>query len=98
VKGRKGDHKGSDLNEIGIFTFLTLVIFFVAIGFPTLINTSPTVGYEGFEWTPVTSAWQNAYAEQQMMQTLAFYNYNPLIYSAWLVMPDSIENLPESKK
>jgi len=95
VKGRKGDHKGSDLNEIGIFTFLTLVIFFVALGFPTLINTSPTIGYEGIEWTPVTSAYQKAYAQQQDMETLAFYNYNPLIYSALLVMPQSTENLPD---
>ncbi len=92
---RKRDRSQSDLKETGIFVFLTLVIFFVVIGFPTLINTSPTVGYDSFEWTPITSAYQQAFAEQQDMETLAYYNFNPLIYSAYLVMPHYTENLPD---
>jgi len=94
VKRKKSVGSHSDLNETGIFVFLTLVIFFVAVGFPTLINTSPTLGYEGVEWTPVTSFYQEAYAQQQLMETLAFSNYNPIVLSAFLVMPTAIDNPP----
>ena len=84
----------SDLNEIGILMFLTLVIFFVAIGIPTLINLEPSFGYEGIDFTPVTTYYQEAYAEQETINILTSYYFNPIPYSAFLVMPTSLENLP----
>jgi len=94
VKRQKREGSHSDLNETGIFVFLTMVIFFVAVGFPTLINTSPTLGYEGVEWTPVTTYYQQAYAQQEVLQTLAYINYNPVVLSAFLVIPTAIDNPP----
>jgi len=85
---------GSDLREINIFVGLTLIIFFVAVGFPTLLNTSPSYGYEGVEWTPVTTMYQEAYAQQDLMLTLATYNFNPFVSSAFLVIPTTIDNPP----
>ncbi len=84
----------SDLNEIGIFIFLTLVIFFVAIGMPTLINTSPSIGYEGIDFTPVTSMYQEAYAYQDKINILTSYYFNPVLTPALLVMPTTLDNLP----
>ncbi len=94
MKRKKRDGSHSDLNETGIFVFLTMVIFFVAVGFPTLINTSPTLGYEGIEWTPVTTYYQQAYAYQEQMEKLAYSNYNPIVISALLVMPTTLDNPP----
>jgi len=71
-----------------------MIIFFVAIGFPTLLNTNPSFGYEGIEWTPVTSYYQEAYAQQEVMQTLAIINYNPIVASAFLVIPTTLDNPP----
>ncbi len=85
---------GSDLREINIFIGLTLIIFFVAVGFPTLLNTSPSYGYEGVEWTPVTTMYQEAYAYQEEMEKLAFVNFNPFVTSAFLVMPTTLDNPP----
>jgi hypothetical protein len=73
------------------------VIFFVAVGFPTLINTSPTIGYDDntiAKLTPVTTFYQEAYAEQQAMNILSKYYYEPIMASAFLVMPIAIDNLP----
>jgi len=94
VKRKKSVGSHSDLNETGIFVFLTLVIFFVAVGFPTLINTSPTLGYEGIDWTPVSTMYQEAYAYEEAMETIAFSNFNPIVISAFLVMPTAIDNPP----
>jgi len=89
VKSSRSDRIGSDLREINIFVGLTLIIFFVAIGFPTLINTSPTLGYEGIDFTPVTTMYQEAYAEMELRETFFWYSYNPLLFDTytykWLV-------------
>ena len=89
VKSSRSDRIGSDLKEINIFVGLTLIIFFVAIGFPTLINTSPSLGYEGIDFTPVTTFYQEAYAEMELRETMFWYSYNPLLFDTytykWLV-------------
>ena len=85
---------GSDLREINIFVGLTLIIFFVAVGFPTLLNTSASFGYEDVNWTPVTTMYQEAYAYQEEMEKLAFLNYNPFVTSAFLAMPTTLDNPP----
>jgi len=87
----------SDLHETGIFIFLTLVIFFVVIGFPTLINTSPSYGYDEntiAKLTPVTTFYQEAYAEQEEFGILSSYYFDPVLSSVLLVMPTAIDNLP----
>ena len=71
-----------------------MIIFFVAVGFPTLLNTNVTFGYEGVEWTPITSAYAEYYQEQELMLTLATYNFNPIVTSAFLVIPTTIDNPP----
>ncbi len=66
-----------------------MIIFFVAIGFPTLINTSPSLGYAGINFTPVTTFYQEAYAEMELQETMFWYSYNPLLFDSytykWLV-------------
>jgi len=94
VKKSRSDKIGSDLKEINIFVGLTLIIFFVAVGYPTLLNTSPSFGYENVNWTPVTSYYQEAYAQQEVMQTLATINFNPIVASAFLVIPTTLDNPP----
>jgi hypothetical protein len=89
AKSSRSDRISSDLKEINIFVGLTLIIFFVAIGFPTLINTSPSLGYEGIDFTPVTTMYQEAYAEMELRETIFWYGYNPLLFDSytykWLV-------------
>ncbi len=94
IKSSRSDRIGSDLREINIFVGLTMIIFFVAVGFPTLLNTNPSFGYENVNWTPVTSYYQEAYAQQEVMQTLASSNYNPIVLSAFLVIPTTLDNPP----
>jgi len=94
VKSTQRTRSESDLNEVGIFVFLTLVIFFVAIGMPTLINTSPSIGYEGIDFTPVTSMYQEAYAYQDKINTLTNYYFDPILTPALLVMPTAMQDLP----
>jgi len=93
-KASRSDRVSSDLREINIFIGLTLIIFFGAVGFPTLINTSPSFGYEGINFTPVTSAYQEAFAQEQTMNVLANYYFNPMISSAFLVMPNTLDLPP----
>ena len=97
MKAKRSNRLESDLNETGILLFLTLVIFFGAVGFPTLINTSPTFGYDDntiAKLTPVTTYYQQAYAEQQIMEILGNYYFEPNIISAFMIIPSSVELPP----
>jgi len=97
LKGRITTRSESSSNEIGIFVFLTLVIFFVAIGFPTLINTTPSYGYDEntiAKLTPVTTFYQEAYAEQEVFGILSSYYFDPVLSSVLLVMPTTLNDLP----
>ncbi len=94
---KRSPRSNSTIQEEGIFIFLTLVIFFVAIGFPTIINTSPTIGYDQLtiqKLTPVTTFYQEAYAEQETFNILTNYYFNPIPYTAFLLMPTTLDNLP----
>ena len=77
--------------------FLTLVIFFVAIGIPTLVNLEPTYGYDELtiaKLTPVTTFYQEAYAEQEAFGILSSYYFDPVLSTVLLVMPTTLDDLP----
>jgi hypothetical protein len=97
VHKKRSSRSESKLTEEGIFVFLTLVIFFVAIGFPTIINTSPTLGYDELtiaKLTPVTTFYQEAYAEQEAFGILSSYYFDPVLSTVLLVMPTTLDDLP----
>lgn len=97
MKAKRSNRLDSDLNETGIFLFLTLVIFFGAVGFPTLINTSPTIGYDDdtiAKLTPVTSYYQQAFAEQEAFGILSNYYFDPNITSAYMILPTMVDLPP----
>jgi len=62
----------ADLKEVGITLFLTSVVFLMMIGYPALLNYSPST--------------QQAFALQEPT-ALDYYNFNPILYSSYLVAP-----------